>query len=164
MRGWSLDRWPHVAAFGFAAGACAGGPLLPGPTEQPAAPVVAALPPAFPAEEIVGRWGVASYHKEDDRARTEVNARGACTKAYVIGRGPNGGVMMYPADSAKQEEMFLKGAPGGKTYIGPEPTPGVQSDREVVSFDGRVLILRWLDPEVQGRYGTFVYVRCGPRA
>jgi hypothetical protein len=24
-----------------------------------------------------------------------------------------------------------------------------------------VLILRWLDPEVQGRYGTMVYVRCG---
>ena len=35
-------------------------------------------------------------------------------------------------------------------------------DREVVSFDGRVLILRWVDPEVQGRYGTMVYVRCAP--
>jgi hypothetical protein len=23
------------------------------------------------------------------------------------------------------------------------------------------LILRWLDSEVQGRYGTMVYVRCG---
>jgi hypothetical protein len=34
-------------------------------------------------------------------------------------------------------------------------------DREVVTFDGRVLILRWMDPEVQGRYGTMVYVRCG---
>ena len=31
-----------------------------------------------------------------------------------------------------------------------------------MSFDGRVLILRWMDPEVQGRYGTMVYVRCGP--
>ena len=31
-----------------------------------------------------------------------------------------------------------------------------------MSFDGRVLILRWLDPEVQGRYGTMVYVRCPP--
>ena len=36
------------------------------------------------------------------------------------------------------------------------------SDREVMSFNGRVLVLRWLDPEVQGRYGTMVYVRCGP--
>ncbi len=31
----------------------------------------------------------------------------------------------------------------------------------MVSFDGRVLTLRWMDPEVQGRYGTMVYVRCG---
>ena len=32
----------------------------------------------------------------------------------------------------------------------------------MVHFDGRVLILRWMDPEVQGRYGTMVYVRCAP--
>ena len=31
----------------------------------------------------------------------------------------------------------------------------------MVSFDGRVLTLRWMDQEVQGRYGTMVYVRCG---
>jgi hypothetical protein len=37
-------------------------------------------------------------------------------------------------------------------------------DREVVSFDGRVLITRWIDPEVAGRYGNALYVRCGPRA
>ncbi len=30
----------------------------------------------------------------------------------------------------------------------------------MLTFDGRVLILRWMDPEVQGRYGTMVYVRC----
>jgi hypothetical protein len=24
------------------------------------------------------------------------------------------------------------------------------------------LMLRWIDPEVQGRYGTMVYVRCAP--
>jgi hypothetical protein len=35
-------------------------------------------------------------------------------------------------------------------------------DREVEHFDGRVLILRWMDPEVQGRYGTMVYARCPP--
>ena len=32
----------------------------------------------------------------------------------------------------------------------------------MVTFDGRVLILRWMDPEVQGRYGSMVYVRCAP--
>ncbi len=59
--------------------------------------------------------------------------------------------------------MRLKGAPGGKTFIGPEgDPPGSAQDREVVAFDGRLLILRWMDSEVQGRYGTMVYVRCGP--
>jgi hypothetical protein len=24
------------------------------------------------------------------------------------------------------------------------------------------MVLRWMDPEIQGRYGTMVYVRCGP--
>jgi hypothetical protein len=58
--------------------------------------------------------------------------------------------------------LALKGAPGGKTYIGPKDEPPASTqDRDVVSFDGRVLILRWMDPEVQGRYGTMVYVRCG---
>jgi hypothetical protein len=70
---------------------------------------------------------------------------------------------MHLADQSKPSELALKGAPGGKTFIGPagEP-PGSMQDREVVSFDGRVLILRWVDPEVQGRYGTMVYVRCAP--
>jgi hypothetical protein len=31
----------------------------------------------------------------------------------------------------------------------------------VVAFDGRVLILKWVDPEVAGRYGTMLLVRCG---
>ncbi len=30
----------------------------------------------------------------------------------------------------------------------------------MVSFDGRVMALRFVDPEVHGRYGTMVYVRC----
>ena len=41
---------------------------------------------------------------------------------------------------------------------------GANDDREVVSFDGRVMVLRYVDPEVAGRYGTGVYVRCAPRA
>ena len=35
-------------------------------------------------------------------------------------------------------------------------------DREIISFDGRTMVLRWMDPEVAGRYGTGVYVRCAP--
>jgi hypothetical protein len=70
--------------------------------------------------------------------------------------------MMHLADQAKAEELRLKGAPGNKTYIGPEGEPAGAQDREVIAFDGRVLILRWMDSEVQGRYGSMVYVRCPP--
>ena len=147
-----------------------GGPQMPsifGPSqEQPQQPqpaVVPLLPPAFPPQDVVGRWGLAAYHKEEDRPRIEAAAANQCKQPYVITLGPTGGVMMHLADQAKPEELRLKGAPGGKTYIGPEgDPPGSQQDREVLSFDGRILILRWMDPEVQGRYGTMVYVRCGP--
>ncbi len=98
-------------------------------------------------------------------ARTEANARGQCGKPYVIGAGPSGGVMMHLADQPQLQELRLKGAPGGKTFIGPagEP-PGGRQDREVLSFDGRVMVTRYVDPEVDTRYGTSVYVRCGARA
>jgi hypothetical protein len=146
-----------VVAIGIVG--CATGPQ----PEQPAAPAVApTLPPAFPPQDIVGRWGLAAYHKEEDRARTEAAAARGCNQPYVITLGPTGGVMMHLADQATPTELSLKGAPGGKTYIGPSEEPaGSPQDREVVQFNGRVLILRWIDSEVQGRYGTMVYVRCG---
>jgi hypothetical protein len=131
-------------------------------SEPPPAAPTPLLPPAFPAQDIVGRWGLAAYHKEEDRARTEAAASGQCKQPYIISLGASGGVMMHLADQAKPEELRLKGALGNKTYIGPDGEPGGAQDRMVVNFDGRVLILRWMDPEVQGRYGTMVYVRCGP--
>jgi hypothetical protein len=141
------------------AGCSTGGPSL----DQPAAPSMGpALPPAFPPQDIVGRWGLAAYHKEEDRARTEAAARGQCKQPYVITLGPSGGVMMHLADQSTPTELRLRGGPGGKTYIGPaDGEVGGAQDREVVLFDGKILILRWMDPEIQGRYGTMVYVRCG---
>jgi hypothetical protein len=133
----------------------------PTPPEPAAPPVTPTLPPAFPPQDLVGRWGLAAYHVPSDRERTEAAALNACGQPYVITLGPTGGVMMHLADQATPSELRLKGAPGGKTYIGPaEDPPGGQQDREVEQFDGRVMILRWMDPEVQGRYGTMVYVRC----
>jgi hypothetical protein len=146
---------------------CSGGgfelpSLSPSAPPEPAQPApVPTLPPAFPPQDIVGRWGLAAYHNAEDRQRTEAAAANGCKQPYVITAGPTGGVMMHLADQAQPEELRLKGAPGGKTYIGPEGEPGGIQDREVVSFDGRVLVLKWMDPEVQGRYGTMVYVRCG---
>lgn len=122
------------------------------------------IPARVRASEIVGRWGYAAYHKPEDRARTEANARGQCKQPFVIGSGPTGGVMMYLADSAQLQELRLKGTQGGRDYVGPAgQTPG-QQDREIVSFDGRVLVLKYVDPEIDGRYGTGIFVRCAPHA
>jgi hypothetical protein len=129
-------------------------------------PQTAATAPEMPAsirpEEVVGRWGYGAYHKEEDRARTEAAARGQCGQPVVINRGPNGGVMMYLADSAQLQELHLKGSPSGKNYVGPPGPGGGTQDREIVAFDGRSMVLRWMDPEIAGRYGTGVYVRCAP--
>ena len=80
----------------------------------------------------------------------------------MIGAGQSGGVVMHLADQATPQELRLKGSPSGKNYIGPAgPTPGEQ-DREIVSFDGRVLITRFIDKDAAVRYGNMVYVRCAP--
>jgi hypothetical protein len=154
---------------GLALAGCAGAPGgFGGPPPQPAMTQpqpVPQIPATIRASEVIGRWGYASYHDPKDRARTEANARSQCTHPYVIGQGPNGGVMMYPADQSQLIEMALKGSRNGKNYIGPRDQPaGSTQDQEIVSFDGRVMILRYVDPEVAGRYGTGVYVRCAPKA
>jgi hypothetical protein len=154
-------RLPSILAIaGLALGlaACA----TTQPEAPPPPPVMPTLPPAFPPQDIVGRWGLTAYHKDEDRARTELAAANQCKQPYIITLGPTGGVMMHLADQSTPEELRLKGAPGNKTFIGPDGEPGGAQDREVISFDGRVLILRWMDSEVQGRYGTMVYVRCPP--
>jgi hypothetical protein len=124
-------------------------------------PAAAIAPPSIHAEEIVGRWGLASYHRDQDRARTEAAAKSQCAQPYAIESSQSGGVMMLGHDSPKVQDMTLKGSVEGKTYIGPGGDPASADDREVVSFDGRVMILKWVDPEVAGRYGNMVLVRCG---
>jgi len=155
-----------LLAAALAASALAGCASQQLEAPPPAAPPpVTALPASIPARDLVGRWGFASFHKDADRARTEVAARGQCNQPYVIGAGPSGGVMMYLADQSQLQELRLKGGPGGKNYVGPaNEGAGDMHDREIVSFDGRVMLLRWIDPEVAGRYGTGIYVRCAARA
>jgi len=158
-------RLSGVALAGLVAMALSGcaSQMSTGPAPETAAAPAGGppLPASIPAQDLVGRWGLAAYHKEEDRARTEAAARGQCRQPYNIGRGPGGGVIMHLADQSQPQELLLKGGPGGKNYVGPPDEPGGGArDREIVSFDGRVLILRWLDPEISGRYGTSVYVRC----
>ena len=166
-------RLPPVAAMiaALALAGCAGGASFGGfggsPAPEPAAiqPAPAPeIPATIRASEVIGRWGYASFHDAKDRARTEANARGQCSHPYVIGQGPTGGVMMHLPDQRAAQELRLKGTPDGKTFIGPAGEAGGISDREILSFDGRVLVVRYVDPEAAGRYGTMVYVRCGPRA
>jgi hypothetical protein len=133
------------------------------PTASEPAPVPE-MPATIRADEIVGKWGLASFQNPNDRARTEAAARGQCKQPYVIGAGANGGVIMHLADQATPQELRLKGSPGGKNYIGPAGPAGGEQDREIVSFDGRVLITRFIDKDAATRYGNMVYVRCGPRA
>jgi|DewCreStandDraft_4_1066084.scaffolds.fasta_scaffold19699_4 hypothetical protein len=164
-----LGRVAGIVAAGFLLTACGtvGGdslfgqlPTLPGLGSPPPSET----PPRYTAEEIVGRWGVASYHRDLDRTRSEAAARRQCNKAYTISKGPNGGVMMHLPDQTQPVELRIKTAPDGKTFIGPAGEPGGPQDREILSFDGRVMVLRHTDPEAAGRYGTTIYVRCGPTA
>jgi hypothetical protein len=80
-----------AAAAAFALAACASGSGTGPQAMAPAGPVE--VPPTVKPQEITGRWGLAAFHKPDDRARTETAARNGCKQPYVIGMGPGGGVM-----------------------------------------------------------------------
>jgi hypothetical protein len=132
--------------------------------EAPEPPPAPELPASIRSDELVGRWGLASYMNPADRVRTENNARGQCKQPYIIGAGATGGVIMHLADEATPQELRLKGSPSGKNYIGPPGPAGGEKDREIVSFDGRVLVTRFIDKDAAIRYGNMIYVRCAPRA
>jgi hypothetical protein len=134
------------------------------PTAAPEPGVAPEMPATIRSDEIVGRWGLASFQNPADRARTEAAARTQCKQPYVIGAGTSGGVIMHLADQATPQELRLKGSPSGKNYIGPPGPAAGEQDREIVSFDGRVLITRFIDKDAAIRYGNMVYVRCAPRA
>ena len=160
----TVARLGTIAMVTAVLGACSGlglSPSQPGPAEQATAPE---MPATIRPDEIVGKWGLASYQNPADRARTEAQAKAQCKQPYVIGAGTSGGVVMHLADQATPEELRLKGSQGGKNFIGPGGPAGGEQDREIVSFDGRVLITRFVDKDAATRYGNMVYVRCAPRA
>lgn len=110
----------------------------------------------IPASELLGHWGLASV--QDLAARAEAAARVQCKNPYVITAGSSGGLIV--ADQVPPRELRLKGSPSGKNYIGPDgPTPGDQ-DREIIAFDGRVLITRFVENNAATRYGYWIYLRC----
>jgi hypothetical protein len=160
-----LRSWATMAVVALLLTGCASMSIGPSSEPPPAAPAATLLPASIPAQDLVGRWGLAAYHKPEDRPRTETAARGQCRQPYNISRGPTGGVIMHLADQSQPTELVLKGGPGGQNFVGPGDEPGGSArDREIVSMDGRVMVLRWVDPEIAGRYGNMVYVRCGTAA
>lgn len=138
--------------------ACAGSGVT-----SPSAQQTTVSPSIRPAD-IVGRWGYAAYYNEKDRPRIEAAARGQCGGRPVeISLGPTGGVMMPVANQAQSQEVMIKGGTDGKNYIGPAGQTNGAQDNEIVSFDGKVLIVRTATSDPVGRMSS-VYVRCGQRA
>jgi hypothetical protein len=159
-----------ISALTVLLAACGGGGLSLGNFGSSSTPVATEpgvepeMPATIKAQELVGKWGLASFQNPADRVRTEKQAQAQCKQPYVIGAGQSGGVVMHLADQATPQELRVKGSQSGKNYIGPPGPPGGEQDREIVSFDGRVLITRFTDKDAATRYGNMVYVRCGPRA
>ena len=161
----TVARLATIATLTALLGACSGMSLMsPTPPAAPEAGMAPEMPATIRPDEIVGKWGLASYQNPADRARTEAQAKAQCKQPYIIGAGTSGGVVMHLADQATPEELRLKGSQGGKNFIGPSGPAGGEQDREIVSFDGRVLITRFVDKDAATRYGNMVYVRCAPKA
>ena len=150
-------------SFGGLGGFGGGSPPPPDPaTVQPLpAPEI---PASIRSSEVVGRWGYAAYHKPEDRPRTETAARGQCNHPYVMvedaeARADRTRVREVPRADVRLDASVLRDRLQLDWTLSFE-----RLDREIASFDGRVMVLRFTDPEVAGRYGTGVYVRCAPRA
>ncbi len=111
-------------------------------------------------ERLVGRWGLASYHDAKDAQRVEAAARGQCANPYVINRGRGATVLMHRPFATQASEMEVKTS-SGATLIGSPGGPELAADREVIRWDGRVLVLKWVDSQAAATYGTMVFVRCG---
>jgi hypothetical protein len=132
-----------------------------------AAALAAALPGgaamAQTAEDLVGRWGLASYFRDADSAQVARAARSACSAPYTIARAPGGGVLLNEPDRPAKTEHVIKTSWSGGVFIGPPGEAGGVKDRVFVSFSPDQFVLRWVDPTVANRYGVMVFVRCGRR-
>jgi hypothetical protein len=122
--------------------------------------IVPAMPATVRSDQIIGRWGVASYQNSKDQQRTETAARSQCKLPYVIAAGAAGSVVMHLADEATPQSLVLKGSPSGKNYIGPPGPAAGDKDREIISITNSILVTRFVDPDAAVRYGNMVYARC----
>lgn len=159
MRLWKVFRprsgLPAIGVLSVLLAACnASQTVDPGVRGAPAGPST------ISSDALVGRWGVAAYHRDSDRPRTESEARRQCNNPYTIKSGPNGGLMMHLADQSELQELVLKGGPGGVTYLGLPGPAATTSDREIVTISDKSFTVKWVSPDNSSRYGTMVYIRC----
>jgi hypothetical protein len=112
------------------------------------------------ADDLAGRWGVASYWKTEDKAKAPGWARQSCGQPYVIAKNEAGNLMMYVADG-QIREVIVK----GKTLTPAEKVlpegPAKRHQRTITAFAPGSFELTWKDVGFAGRYGTVVYVKCG---
>jgi hypothetical protein len=140
---------------------CASTPDAEAPVAAATGPALREMPTSIRREQLIGRWGIASFRDEKDRARVTSMARSFCARQpYTIAAGPNQGVMMHVADDTGLYELRLKGGSDGKTYLGFEAPPGHPQDREIVSISDNQMVMRFVDRDANARYGTFIYARC----
>jgi peptidoglycan-associated lipoprotein len=118
------------------------------------------VPPHVAASELVGLWGFAAYHQAGDPQEIVDQARSQCVTPYVISQTA-AGVSILGHDNPLPQDMTTKRTVDGKIYLGPPGNPASSDDREIITFDNRVLVLKWVNPELANRRGTEVLVRCG---
>ena len=127
-------------------------------------PTPAIVAPAVSADQLVGKWGFAAYHRDEDRARTIKEAAAQCNRPYVINKGPNGGVMMNLADQKELSELVLKAGPNGQTYLGPRRRRGHGGRPHRHQCRRRIRSRQFgSTPTTRAATARSVYVRCGKR-
>jgi hypothetical protein len=114
----------------------------------------------LPPDPLIGKWGVASYRNANDRPAAEKLARERCASPYLIVKGPTDGAMMNVAEDPDPHELALKRGGDGRTYVGFNAPPGDPNDRELIEQTPKLLVMRFVDPDKNSRYGAAVYMRC----
>ena len=113
-----------VTLFGLALSGCGSFGGFPSfgnsASQQATAPepeVAPEIPASIQSSQIVGRWGYASFHRPEDRARTEVAAKNQRAHPFVIGKGPTGGVMMSPRSKPKCKSSGSRATPAARITL-----------------------------------------------
>ena len=142
---------PHVltlALLALALGACSTtSPFGPRHEEAPPQPaVLPTLPPAFPPQDLVGRWGLAAYHKDEDRPRIEAAAAQQCAQSLSSSAGPD----RRRDDASRRPGDAHRAAPEGRARRQDLCRPGRRSARQRAGPRGGSLRRPHLDFALDG--------------